>query len=403
MCPKYTIGIECSANKLAIGILDSKCRILSNVRRTFAAPAGEGFFPRCVARHHRQHIAQLIKLALNESCITLSQIGLICYTKGPGFGSCLYVGSVAAKVLHLLTSAPVVCVNHCVAHVEMGRFISQFSDPAVLYVSGGNTQVLVFDRNRRVYSVIGETLDIAAGNVIDRVARLLKLPNYPAPGLSIELLAQKATIKHKLLPLPIALKGMDCALNGIVSKLELLISRHPNMAIKRFETVQNEALKPLCDGNYTFVQDAKSRDFQDTCSVGTRSLTNDLEYVKLETQKDVDLNEFHAEDVCYSVQEILFAMLVEITERAMSFTNADSVLLVGGVGCNRRLQEMIGKMAECRGAKLCPMDERYCIDNGIMIGYTGLLEYQVTKKSAKLEEMTVSQRYRTDETIIHWR
>jgi N6-L-threonylcarbamoyladenine synthase len=68
-------------------------------------------------------------------------------------------------------------------------------------------------------------------------------------------------------------------------------------------------------------------------------------------------------------------MLVEITERAMAHTNSDSVLLVGGVGCSKKLQEMMTIMTAERGAFLCAMDERYCIDNGAMIAYTGLLEY----------------------------
>lgn len=77
------------------------------------------------------------------------------------------------------------------------------------------------------------------------------------------------------------------------------------------------------------------------------------------------------EDVCYSLQEHVFAMLVEITERAMTQTGSREVLLVGGVGCNVRLQKMMRIMLEERGGELCAMDDRYCIDNGAMIAYTG--------------------------------
>jgi N6-L-threonylcarbamoyladenine synthase len=69
-------------------------------------------------------------------------------------------------------------------------------------------------------------------------------------------------------------------------------------------------------------------------------------------------------------------MLVETTERAMAHCNSKEVLLVGGVGCNVRLQEMMGIMAAERGGSVCAMDDRYCIDNGAMIAYAGLLEYQ---------------------------
>ena len=95
--------------------------------------------------------------------------------------------------------------------------------------------------------------------------------------------------------------------------------------------------------------------------------------------------DYSKEDLCYSLQETLFAMLVEITERAMAHCNSKEVLLVGGVGCNVRLQQMMGMMAKQRGGSVCAMDDRYCIDNGAMIAYAGVLEYLHTfkGKSAK--------------------
>ena len=86
------------------------------------------------------------------------------------------------------------------------------------------------------------------------------------------------------------------------------------------------------------------------------------------------------EDLCYSLQETLFAMLVEITERAMAHCNSKEVLLVGGVGCNVRLQKMMDIMAKARGGSVCAMDDRYCVDNGALIAYAGVLEYLYTFK-----------------------
>ncbi len=82
------------------------------------------------------------------------------------------------------------------------------------------------------------------------------------------------------------------------------------------------------------------------------------------------------EDLCYSLQETVFSMLVEITERAMAHCNSNEVLLVGGVGCNTRLQDMMGIMAKERGGSVCAMDDRYCVDNGAMIAYAGLLQFK---------------------------
>jgi N6-L-threonylcarbamoyladenine synthase len=106
-------------------------------------------------------------------------------------------------------------------------------------------------------------------------------------------------------------------------------------------------------------------------------------------------------DLCFSLQETVFAMLVEITERAMAHVG-QPVLIVGGVGCNERLQEMMGLMARDRGGSVFATDERFCIDNGIMIAHAGLLAYR-TGFRTPLEESTCTQRFRTDEVFVKWR
>lgn len=107
-------------------------------------------------------------------------------------------------------------------------------------------------------------------------------------------------------------------------------------------------------------------------------------------------------DLCFSLQETAFAMLVEITERAMAHVGSNQVLIVGGVGCNERLQEMMGLMARDRGGSVFATDERFCIDNGIMIAHAGLVAYE-TGFRTPLEESTCTQRFRTDEVFVNWR
>ena len=109
------------------------------------------------------------------------------------------------------------------------------------------------------------------------------------------------------------------------------------------------------------------------------------------------------EDLCFSLQETMFAMLVEITERAMAYVQASQVLIVGGVGCNERLQEMMGMMVKERGGHLFATDERFCIDNGLMIAQAGLLEYRFSGSGLPMELSDVTQRFRTDEVYISWR
>lgn len=108
------------------------------------------------------------------------------------------------------------------------------------------------------------------------------------------------------------------------------------------------------------------------------------------------------EDVAYSLQETVFAMLVEITERAMAHVGRSDVLIVGGVGCNVRLQQMVGEMCADRGGVLYGMDSRYCIDNGAMIAQAGILQYQFGGRTP-LADTWVTQRFRTDEVFVRWR
>ncbi|CAO3609701.1 unnamed protein product [Cunninghamella echinulata] len=334
------IGFEGSANKLGIGIIrheNGKVDVLANVRDTYITPPGQGFLPRETAEHHRDCILHVLHKALNNANMTPKDIDVICFTKGPGMGAPLTSVAVVARTLSLLWNKPLVGVNHCIGHIEMGRQVTNASNPVVLYVSGGNTQVIAYSQKR--YRIFGETLDIAIGNCLDRFARILNLSNDPSPGYNIEQCAKKGS---KFIPLPYTVKGMDVSFSGILSHIEQL------------------AKEKLSTGEVT------------------------------------------PEDLCYSLQETLFAMLVEITERAMAHVESNEVLLVGGVGCNVRLQQMMEEMAKQRGASVCAMDESFCIDNGIMIAHAGLLAYQ-TGFTTPLEESTCTQRFRTDQVYIAWR
>jgi N6-L-threonylcarbamoyladenine synthase len=108
-------------------------------------------------------------------------------------GAPLTVAAVVARTVAQLYNKPIVAVNHCVGHIEMGRLITKSNNPIVLYVSGGNTQVIAYSQQR--YRIFGETIDIAVGNCLDRFARLLNLSNDPSPGFNIEQLAKKLVEK----------------------------------------------------------------------------------------------------------------------------------------------------------------------------------------------------------------
>src|SRR3989454_80177 len=115
-----------------------------------------------------------------------------------------------ARALALSLNVPILGVNHCVAHLEIGRGVTAAKDPVLLYVSGGNTQVIAFARGR--YRVFGETLDIGVGNLLDKFARECGLP-FPG-GPILEKLAQDGTT---LVPLPYRAKGMAVAFCGLLT------------------------------------------------------------------------------------------------------------------------------------------------------------------------------------------
>lgn len=127
-----------------------------------------------------------------------------------------------------------------------------------------------------------------------------------------------------------------------------------------------------------------------------------LTYIEKEAREKLSQGQCSAADLCYSLQETIFAMLVETTERAMAHTGADTVLIVGGVGCNKRLQSMMQDMVGDRGAALCAMDNRYCIDNGAMIAQAGIFEFQMGV-TTPMSEATCTQRFRTDAVEAIWR
>ncbi|KAG7193793.1 putative tRNA threonylcarbamoyladenosine biosynthesis protein kae1 [Scheffersomyces spartinae] len=352
------LGFEGSANKLGVGVIkhnvgtlseSNPAIVLSNVRDTYITPPGEGFLPRDTARHHRNWAVRVTKKALHDAGIKGSEIDVICFTQGPGMGAPLQSVVIMARTLAQLWNIPMVGVNHCVGHIEMGREITGAQNPVVLYVSGGNTQVIAYLRQR--YRIFGETLDIAIGNCLDRFARTLRIPNDPAPGYNIEQMAKKG--KH-LVSLPYTVKGMDLSMSGILGYID--------------------------------------------------GIAKDMFGKKPKQRLDEETGEpITAEDLCFSLQEHLFSMLVEITERALAHVNANQVLIVGGVGSNERLQEMMAAMVKDRkNGQIYATDERFCIDNGIMIAHTGLLSYRMGITN-ELWDTVCTQRFRTDEVFVKWR
>jgi len=322
------IGLEGTAEKTGVGIVDSSGEILASVGKSLIPESG-GIHPREAAEHHANNIVPLIKEALVESGLELKDIDLVAFSRGPGLGPALRTVATAARSLSLSLKVPIMGVNHCIGHVEIGRLTTGAVDPLTLYVSGGNSQIIAYDRGR--YRVFGETLDIALGNCLDQFARQVNL-GHPG-GPRVEELALKS---QNYLKLPYTVKGMDLSFSGLLTA-----------AIRKYE-----AGEPL-------------------------------------------------EDVCYSLQETAFAMVTEITERALAHSKKREVMLCGGVAANSRLREMISIMTREHYADFYQPPIKYCADNGAMIAWMGQLMFQYGSVQ-KMEDTTVIQRYRTDQVDVPW-
>jgi len=322
------LGIESTAHTFGIGIVEESGKILANVRDVFVPKPGKGIVPREAAEHHSLIVRSVISRALEKAKVKASEIDVVAFARGPGLPPCLRIGAVAARTLALKLRKPLVDVNHAVAHIEIGKLTTGAKDPVILYVSGGNTQVLALVSGR--YRIFGETLDIPIGNALDQFAREAELGSPGGPR--IEAMAKRG----KYLELPYVVKGMDLSFAGIVTA----------------------AIKKLKEGAALW-------------------------------------------DVCFSLQETCFAMLVEVTERALAHTGKKEALLVGGVAANKRFSQMMEIMTKERGAKSFIVPKEYSGDNGAMVAWTGLLAFK-SGHQIPIEKSSINRFWRTDEVNITW-
>ena len=198
------LGVESTAHTFGIGIVNER-KVLANSRDSYKSSSG-GIIPADAAQHHRQVGQRVLEEALSLAKLTMRDIDAVALSAGPGLPPCLLAGLEFAKKL----GKPIIPVNHCVAHIEIGKIDSDFKDPLVVYVSGGNTQIIAFEAGK--YRVFGETLDIGLGNALDKFGRELNLGMLA--GVKIEELAQTG---KNYIELPYTVKGMDLTYSGLVT------------------------------------------------------------------------------------------------------------------------------------------------------------------------------------------
>lgn len=322
------LGIESTAHTFGVGITNSKGKILANIKDSYTTEHG-GIIPVKAAEHHKKVKDKVLQEALDKANLNLKNIDLIAYSQGPGLSPCLWQGLNFAKKLAKELKVPLVPVNHCIAHLEIGRMLCKTKDPVMLYVSGANTQIISYAAGK--YRIFGETLDIGIGNFLDTFARSCGI-GFPG-GPKIEELAIKS---NNFIELPYTVKGMDVTFSGMLTKL-----------------------KEKYDAGYKI------------------------------------------EDLAFSLQEHAFAMLVEITERALAHLKKKELLLGGGTACNTRLQEMCKTMCKERKAKFfCPPKE-FLVDNAAMIAWLGL-QIHKTGYKISINKAGIKPYERTDDVKVNW-
>ena len=325
------LGIESTAHTFGVAVVKNG-KVLSNVKKGYTTEKG-GIIPLDSAKHHKENSVDIYTESLKKAGVSESKIDAIAISQGPGLAPCLLVGMRFAKELAKRLDVPIVPVNHCIAHLEIGR-ITGAKDPVMLYASGANTQVIAYASGK--FRVFGETLDLGIGNFIDTFARYAGM-GFPG-GPAIESLAKQG---NNFLELPYKVKGMDVALSGILTNLRQKLERKEN-----------------------------------------------------------SLN-----DLSFSLQETVFAMLVEVSERALAHTGKKELLLGGGVACNSRLQEMCKIMCKERKAKFFCPEKQFLVDNGAMIAFLGEIMFKsgLGVKGKKLDELDIAPRQRTDDVEVMWK
>ena len=325
------LGIESTAHTFGIGIVHQG-KILANVREMYTTESG-GIIPIESAKHHKEIAEDVWKKALKEANISEDKIDGIAFSQAPGLAPCLIEGMKFSKKKSKELNVPLIPVNHCIAHLEIGR-ITGAKDPVLLYASGANTQIIAYEGGK--YRVFGETLDIGVGNFIDNFARLIG-QGFPG-GPRVQKLAESG----KYIELPYKLKGMDVAFSGILTKLRQIYEQG-----------------------------------------------------------------IPAKHLCFSLQETVFAMLVEAAERALAHTGKKELLLGGGVGCNTRLQEMCKIMCKERGCKFFVPDKSLLVDNGAMIAYLGEIMWKkgvgIYSDNSEKEKIDINSKERTDDVYVRWK
>ncbi len=316
------LGIESSCDDTSAAVLRNGV-LLSNVTAGQAVhEAYGGVVPELASRAHQQNVVPVVDLALKKAGITTEQLTAIAFTRGPGLMGSLLVGVSFAKGLSASLGIPLIDVNHLQGHV-LAHFIKESDDDnhapefpfLCLLVSGGNSQIIRVDAYNKM-TVLGQTIDDAAGEAIDKCSKVMGL-GYPG--------------------------------GPIIDKL----ARQGNPNAYKFA-------KPNIDGyNYSF----------------SGLKTSFLYFLRDQVKEDPQFVEHHKEDLAASLEHTIVEILMKKLRQAVKDTGIKHVAVAGGVSANNGLRNAFHDHARRYGWKIYIPPFGYTTDNAAMIGITGYFKY----------------------------
>jgi N6-L-threonylcarbamoyladenine synthase len=237
------LGIESTAHTFSCAIVErcgNRGKILSDVRRVYRPPDGQGIHPREASRHHIEKSSEVLSECVHQANLSVKDIDIISYSAGPGLGPCLRVSGIVARTISSYYKIPIYPVNHAIGHIELGKMLTGAKDPLVLLVSGGHTMLAAFKQKK--WRIFGETLDITLGQLLDQFGRSL---GFASPcGKKIEELAGKS---DKYIELPYVVKGNDVSFSGLMS------------AAKRISKNKEDACYSLQETAFAMIGEAAER------------------------------------------------------------------------------------------------------------------------------------------------
>ena len=330
------LGIESSCDDTGIALFDSTQGLLGDALHSQTATHQRygGVVPELASRDHVRHMVPLLQSVFRQAKMDTTAITAIAYTAGPGLMGSLLVGACFAKALGYALDVPTLGIHHLEGHL----LAPLLEDPApefpfvALLVSGGHT-MLVDVQDLGQYQILGESLDDAAGEAFDKIAKLLGLPFPGGPALAA--LAEQGLAKRFAFPRPLSDKpGMNFSFSGLK--------------------------------------------------------THTLQTWKASTQSEQD-----KADIAHAFQEAVVQSLIIKTKKALEHTGRKRLVVAGGVSANLALRQAMDALCDRMEAQVYYPRIAFCTDNGAMIAFAGYKRLQHGKPDPSLS-MLIQPRWPLD-------